>query len=92
MRKGQWRTFLTDFEAEIVDQQEMLTQSLLESANQQEVCWHMAQISPRLHLTKSEGKQIIEWLKRPLSHKSKIVRVSAMDAMTCFAERDETMK
>ncbi len=65
--------------------------SLLESVDQQEICWHVAQISPRLDLTKSEEKQIIELLKRLLSHKSKIVRVSAMDAMATFAERDETI-
>ena len=51
----------------------------------------MAQISPRLDLTRSEEKQVVEALKKLLSHKSKIVRVSAMDAMTCFAERDETI-
>ena len=65
--------------------------SILKSADQQEVCWHMAQISPRLDLTRSEEKQVVEALKKLLSHKSKIVRVSAMDAMTCFAERDETI-
>jgi HEAT repeat protein len=65
--------------------------SILASVEQQEVCWHMAQISPRLDLTNSEGRQIIELLKRLLSHKSKIARVSAMDAMASFAERDETI-
>ena len=65
--------------------------SILESVDQQEVCWHMAQISPRLDLTQSEEKQIIDLLKRLLSHKSRIVRVSAMDAMATFAERDETI-
>ena len=65
--------------------------SILESVDQQEVCWHMAQISPRLDLTNREEKQILALLKRLLSHKSKIVRVSALDAMTTFAERDETI-
>lgn len=51
----------------------------------------MAQIAPRLDLTKGEEKQIIELLKKLLSHKSKIVQVSAMDAMASFAERDETI-
>jgi len=51
----------------------------------------MAQVSPRLDLSKSEEKQIIELLKRLLSHKSKIVRVSAMDAIASFAERDKTI-
>ena len=65
--------------------------SILESVDQQEVCWHMAQISPRLDLTSDEEKQILTLLKRLLSHKSRIVRVSALDAMTTFAERDETI-
>ncbi|HDZ00756.1 MAG TPA: hypothetical protein ENH52_04750 [Nitrospirae bacterium] len=65
--------------------------SILRSVDQQEVCWHMAQIAPRLDLSKSEEKQIIGLLKELLSHKSKIVRVSAMDAIACFAERDETI-
>ncbi len=65
--------------------------SILRSVEQQEVCWHMAQISPRLDLSKSEEHKIVELLKKLLSHKSKIVRVSAMDAMASFAERDETI-
>jgi len=64
---------------------------ILESVDQQEVCWHMAQISPRLDLTKIENEQIVELLKGLLSHKSKIVRVSAMDALASFAERDKTL-
>ena len=65
--------------------------SILKSVDQQEVCWHMAQLSPRLDLSKSEEKQILELLKRLLSHKSKIVRVSAMDALASFAEKDKTI-
>ena len=55
--------------------------STLGSVSQQEVCWHMAQITPRLEYTKRQEMQIIGSLKRLLSHKSKIVRVSAMDAL-----------
>ncbi len=51
----------------------------------------MAQVSPRLDLSKIEEKQIIELLKRLLSHKSKIVRVSVMDAMASLAERDKVI-
>ncbi|NOX32192.1 MAG: hypothetical protein GXP56_00430 [Deltaproteobacteria bacterium] len=65
--------------------------SVLESAEQQEVCWHMAQISPRLDLTKIEERRLTELLMKLLSHKSKIVRVSAMDALTSFAERNESI-
>jgi predicted nucleotide-binding protein (sugar kinase/HSP70/actin superfamily) len=63
----------------------------LASAEQQEVCWHLAQISPRLDLTRKEERQLTKLIKGLLSHKSKIVRVSAMDALTNFAERNETI-
>lgn len=62
--------------------------SILTSAEQQEVCWHMAQIAPRLKCTAKEENQIIRALKRYLTHKSKIVRVSALDALASIAERN----
>jgi HEAT repeat protein len=65
--------------------------SVLASAEQQEVCWHLAQISPRLELTGREERQLIELLKNLMSHKSKIVRVSAMESLTIFAERNDSI-
>ena len=65
--------------------------AILESSDQQEVCWHMAQIAPRLHVEPREEEHILVLLKKLLSHKSRIVQVSAMDALTAFAERDETL-
>ena len=65
--------------------------SLLESVEQQEVCWHLAQISPRLECTKSEETRLIDLLKKLLSHKSKIVRVSAMDSLAIIAERNPSI-
>ena len=43
-------------------------------------------------MTKSESEKIIELLERLLSHKSKIVRVSAMDALVSFAQRNTAIK
>jgi len=65
--------------------------SILATAEQQEVCWHMAQIAPRLECTESEENEIIEILKRYLSHKSKIVRVSAMESLVIFAEKNNAI-
>lgn len=65
--------------------------SLLESVEQQEVCWHLAQIAPRLECTKSEGTRLIGLLKKLLSHKSKIVKVSAMDSLAIIAERNPSI-
>jgi HEAT repeat protein len=62
--------------------------SLLASTEQQEVCWHMAQIAPRLKYNESQENEIIESLKSYLVHKSKIVQVSAMESLTTIAERN----
>ncbi len=65
--------------------------SILASAEQQEICWHMAQVSPRLECTESEETELIESLKKLLLHKSKIVRVSAMDSLAILAERNSSI-
>ncbi len=65
--------------------------SILKTAAQQEVCWHMAQIAPRLAYSPSEENEIIKALKRYLTHKSKIVRVSAMESLAKIAERNRSI-
>ena len=65
--------------------------SILASAEQQEVCWHMAQVAPRLECTANEENEIIEALKRYLLHKSKIVIVCAMESLAIFAERNSSI-
>jgi HEAT repeat protein len=65
--------------------------SILTSDDQQEVCWHMAQIAPRLEYTANEENLIIKALKSYLSHKSKIVRVSAIESLAIFAERNSSI-
>ncbi len=65
--------------------------SILASAEQQEVCWHMAQIAPRLECSANEESEIIKALKGYLLHKSKIVRVSAMESLAAFAEKNSSI-
>lgn len=65
--------------------------SILTTAKQQEVCWHMAQIAPRLAYSPNEENEIIKALKRYLTHKSKIVRVSAMESLVNIAERNRSI-
>jgi oligoendopeptidase F len=65
--------------------------SILTTAKQQEVCWHMAQIAPRLPYSPNEENEIIKALKRYLTHKSKIVRVSAMESLANIAERNRSI-
>jgi len=65
--------------------------SLLATSEQQELCWHLAQIAPRLEYDFQEENDIVESLKRYLLHKSKIVRVSAMESLTSIAERNTSL-
>lgn len=65
--------------------------SILTTAEQQEVCWHMAQIAPRLAYSPNEENEIIKALKSYLTHKSKIVRVSALEALTDLAEKNQAI-
>lgn len=55
--------------------------------DQQEVCWHVAQIIPRLDLRAQKPEDVVTILERYLGHKSKIVIVSAMEALAQLAER-----
>ena len=62
--------------------------SILQDETQQEVCWHMAQIIPRLKYTPAQEKEIIAGLNRYLLHRSKIVRVCALEALTDLAKKN----
>jgi len=62
--------------------------SILQNETQQEVCWHIAQIIPRLKYTPVQEKEIIAGLNRYLSHRSKIVRVCALEALTDLAKKN----
>jgi hypothetical protein len=59
-----------------------------------EVRWHLAQIIPRLKLTKTERAKtsqiLLEWLRN--KKESKIVRVMAMQALAEMAIRDPRLK
>ena len=65
--------------------------SLLAHSKQQEVCWHLAQIAPRLKYNESQEKEIIQCLKSYLVHKSKIVQVCAMESLAIIAESNAAL-
>ena len=60
--------------------------------NQQEVRWHVAQMLPRLELSKEERAVIVEILLDYLNDKSKIVKTFSMQALADFAERDAGLR
>jgi len=59
--------------------------------DQQEVIWHVAQIIPRINWTLPERKRVVRLLKKYLDHKSKIVVVSAMQALAELAEKNPAL-
>ena len=76
--------FLSGFEKTIIKE--------LSQIEQQEVCWHVALLLPRLSYTRKQEDEIIEILKRYLSHKSKIVNVNAMEALAMLAIKNHALK
>jgi len=61
-------------------------------SDQQEVRWHVAQMFPRLELSKEEQAVIIEIILDYLNDKSKIVKTFSMQALADFAERDTALR
>lgn len=74
---------LTGYEKTIIEEL-----SLIE---QQEVCWHVALLLPRLSYTRAQENNILGILKRYLSHKSKIVNVNAMEALAMLAVKNKLL-
>ena len=75
---------LTGFEEVIIKE--------LSRIEQQEVCWHIALLLPRLAATKEQEKAMLEILKDYLNHKSKIVNVNAMEGLAMLAIKNNLIK
>ncbi len=59
---------------------------------QQEVRWHLAQMIPRLELSKEERAVVVEILLGYLDDKSKIVKTFSMQALADLAEQDANLR
>ena len=66
--------------------------SILKNEKQQEVCWHIAQMIPRFKYTSEEEEVVFHALNNYLSHKSKIVRVSALEALADLAQKNKSIR
>lgn len=75
---------LKGYEREIIDD--------ISTIGQQEVCWHIALLLPRLSVGKTDQEKIIDVLKHYLEHESKIVVVNAMQALADLATMDGLLK
>jgi hypothetical protein len=74
---------LRAYRAELLD--------LLEEAEQQELRWHLAQIVPRLALTKADLERAFASVRDYLDDRSSIVKTCALQALTDLSQRDETL-
>lgn len=64
---------------------------LLFEAEQQELRWHLAQMIPRLPLTRTERQRAAEGLRRYLRDTSSIVKTFALQGLTELAEADPSL-
>lgn len=58
---------------------------------QQEVCWHVAQLFSRLELTPAERQAVWQILSTYLTHPSKIVKTFAMQTLANLAAQDASL-
>lgn len=64
--------------------------NVLVTIDQKEVRWHLAQILPRLELTKKERQQVFNVLVSFLDDDSRIVKTFAMQGLADIAETDRS--
>jgi len=64
---------------------------LLDEATQQELRWHLAQIIPRLRLSKKDCRRAAVAFRLYLSDRSSIVKTTAMQAMADLAYIDDEL-
>jgi hypothetical protein len=57
-------------------------------ATQQELRWHLAQVLPRLELSRRDRVIVMEVFRRYLQDKSRIVKTFAMQGLTDLAQQD----
>jgi hypothetical protein len=62
------------------------------ASKQQEVCWHVAQIIPRLELSADERAEAVRLLDGYLKDKSRIVQTFAIQALADLVEHDEALR
>jgi hypothetical protein len=64
---------------------------LLDEATQQELRWHLAQMIPRLRLSKKDRVRAASALRLYLDDRSSIVKTSAIQAMADLASIDDEL-
>ena len=62
------------------------------STDQQEVRWHLAQMMPRLRLTRRRRAECVQVLRRYMNDRSSIVRTLALQALVDLSEGDPRLR
>jgi len=60
-------------------------------ATQQELRWHLAQVLPRLELSRRDREIVVEVCRRYLQDKSRIVKTFAMQSLADLAKQDSRL-
>ena len=60
--------------------------------DRQELRWHIAQMLPRLALTRTETNEAVELLRRYLDDSSSIVRTFSLQALADLSDHDENLR
>jgi hypothetical protein len=81
---GRYPEVLQPFKVELL--------GLLSEATQQELCWHLAQMIPRLELSASERHRAAEALRNYLNDRSSIVKTFAIQGLADLARDDASMR
>ena len=65
---------------------------LAQTAEQQEVRWHLAQLLPRVPLNKPERRRVLDIVSDYLTDASSIVRTFSMQTMADIAAKDDELR
>lgn len=77
-------TYLQPYKTKLIQQ--------VSQIEQQEVCWHVAQLFSRLELTSEDRQAVWQILSTYLTHQSKIVKTFAMQALAELAVQDASLR
>jgi HEAT repeat protein len=66
--------------------------ALARTAAKPELRWHLAQMLPRLLMSRSQRREVVVALERYFSDRSAIVRVSALQAIVELSENDRSLE
>jgi hypothetical protein len=65
---------------------------LMAETNEQELCWHLAAMIPRLLLTSKERQRVASILNTYLEHRSSIVKTYALQGLAELAQQEPTLR